>query len=367
MSDSQLMVRQWLILKTLASRTPGVTVAELANEFHVSLKTVRRDLDVLRMAGFPLEETAGEFNRKSWRLQPTAAKFDLVFQYDEALALSFSQRFLEPLAGTYFGDAVQRAFRKIRASVGKNVLRYLDKMSSVLQQTMRGVGDYSRKAEIIDELMVGIEDQKVVMITYQSAQATEPATYAIHPYGLMYHRGSLYLVGFAPRHGALRHWKIDRVVSAERRDSPFERPEEFDLQKHFADSFGIYHGDQQIKVRIRFAPSVARFVTESTWHPSQQLTPQPDGGLLAEFELSSTVEIKSWALSFGAAAEVLEPAELRTEIADDLITMMKKYNAGSAQPSTPGKGEFISGGIGGGISGGKQPVARMKSPPQKER
>jgi hypothetical protein len=47
--------------------------------------------------------------------------------------------------------------------------------------------------------------------------------------------------------------------------------------------------------------------------------------------------------------------------------MMNKYNAGSAQPSTPGKGEFISGGIGGGISGGKQPVARMKSPPQKER
>jgi hypothetical protein len=79
------------------------------------------------------------------------------------------------------------------------------------------------------------------------------------------------------------------------------------------------------------------------------------------------VEIKSWALSFGAAAEVLEPTELRTEIADDLKQMMEKYNAGSAQPSSPSIGEAISGGIGGGISGGKQPVARMKSPPQKER
>ncbi len=330
MSDSQLIVRQWLMLKMLASHGPGVTIAELATEFHVSVKTVRRDLDVLRLAGFPLEETTGPFNRKSWRLEPTAARFDLAFRYDEALALSIAQRFLEPLAGTYFGDAVQRAFRKIRASVGRNVLRYLDKMTGAMHQTTRGVSDYSRKAEIIDDLLVGIEDQTEVLITYQSMQATEPVTYGIHPYGLTYHRGSLYLVGFAPHHGELRHWKVDRIARAERGESSFERPEDFDLQQHFAPSFGIYHGDQQIKVRIRFAPSVARFVTESIWHPSQQLTPQPDGALLAEFELSSTVEIKSWALSFGAAAEVLEPAELREQIAEEIRLLFSTYNSNTS-------------------------------------
>jgi hypothetical protein len=41
-----------------------------------------------------------------------------------------------------------------------------------------------------------------------------------------------------------------------------------------------------------------RYVQESNWHASQQLTPQNDGSLIAEFQLSGIEEIKSWVLSF---------------------------------------------------------------------
>lgn len=40
------------------------------------------------------------------------------------------------------------------------------------------------------------------------------------------------------------------------------------------------------RIQVRFAPSVAQYVREAKWHPSQRPTPQRDGSLLAEFELA---------------------------------------------------------------------------------
>jgi len=51
--------------------------------------------------------------------------------------------------------------------------------------------------------------------------------------------------------------------------------------------------------KVRFSPTVARYVREKTWQRSQKLTPQPTAGLLAEFRLRSTEELKSWVLTFG--------------------------------------------------------------------
>ena len=41
--------------------------------------------------------------------------------------------------------------------------------------------DYSKKAEIIDQLLIGMEDRRAVFITYQSLRATESITYDTYP------------------------------------------------------------------------------------------------------------------------------------------------------------------------------------------
>jgi predicted DNA-binding transcriptional regulator YafY len=103
----------------------------------------------------------------------------------------------------------------------------------------------------------------------------------------------------------------------------FQPYRDFDAAAHLAASFGIYDGDGDVTVVVRFLPAVARYVEEARWHKSQVLTPQRDGSLLARFRLSSTVEIKSWLLSFGANALVLEPAELRAAIAAELEHLLE--------------------------------------------
>lgn len=331
MADQLPLVRQWVLLRTLCSRHYGVTIKDMIHELGVSEKTIRRDLETFQAAGFPLKEVVGEFGRKKWHIDAGKAEPGLNFAYDEAIALYLGRRFLEPLAGTVFWEAAQRAFKKIRATLGADALKYIDQFGTMFHQTMVGANDYTKKADLIDELMVGIEDRKAVFITYQSLRATEPVTYDIYPYGLIYHRGALYLVGRSPQREEICHWKVSRIEAAEVTQVPFQRPKEFDLQQHLAKSFGVYHGDGDVKIVVRFASAVARYVSESNWHESQKLMQQKDGSLVAEFQLSDTEEIKRWIMSFGQHAVVMEPESLKEEIVVELNSLLAAY---SQKPGT---------------------------------
>ena len=331
MSNDAPLLRQWSMLTALGSRRLGLTIREMAEELGVHVKTIRRDLETFRSVGFPLEETTGERGRKTWRIKTQNGQPEMSFAFDEALALYLGRRFLQPLAGTHLGEAASRAFQKVRACLGSSATKYVDQMAGRLYFSAAGDSDYSQKAELLDRLLIGVEERKATHIVYQSQRATDPVTYEVFPYGIAWHRGSLYLVAFSRDHKELRHFKVDRIEEVEISAFPFQMPADFDLQQHLANSFGVYHGAGDERVKVRFAHEVARFVQEKRWHPSQQLTEQRDGSLIAEFRLSSLVEIKSWILSFGRHAEVLAPKDLRDTVRDELLSALEKY-----EPSNSG-------------------------------
>src|SRR5947208_13310295 len=102
--DGSSLRRQWILLRTLLSRHYGLTVREMAAEVGVADKTIRRDLEAFRGAGFLLDETVGEYGRKTWRLRPEVSSPPLSFGFEEAVALYLGRRLLEPLAGTVFWE-----------------------------------------------------------------------------------------------------------------------------------------------------------------------------------------------------------------------------------------------------------------------
>jgi proteasome accessory factor B len=143
------------------------------------------------------------------------------------------------------------------------------------------------------------------------------------------------LYGHSPDHGEPRTWKVDRISDVGLTDIHFQRPDDAQIDLQLSGSFGIFSGQGDIRVRIRFAPTSARYVSEKRMHASQKVALQPDGSALVEFRLSSLVEIKAWILSFGPAAEVLEPAELRAAIASDLREMQALYRKKQKTTSNP--------------------------------
>lgn len=323
--DETCLRRQWSLLRALSVARRGLTLRQMAAELGVTERTIRRDMDVFRTVGFPLEEEVGDFGRKAWRIGASDGRPPLAFTFDEAAALHLGHRLLEPLAGTFFWQASRNAFQKIRAALGSEVLEYLDGFAGIFHQTGIGLGDYAAKAELIDALVVAAEDGMEVGLLYRSEGESESSRRGVHPYGVVCHRGALYLVALDAERGRVKHYKVDRIEDAEVLARAFARPEGFDLAAHMASAFGIYRGGEPTTVKVRFAPAAARYVRESRRHESQRLTTLPDGGVLAEFTVSGTEEIKRWVLGFGAKAVVLEPEGLRREVMEELGALLSTY------------------------------------------
>jgi predicted DNA-binding transcriptional regulator YafY len=136
----------------------------------------------------------------------------------------------------------------------------------------------------------------------------------------------LYVVGLDHKSGEVRTFAIDRIRRIETTDHRFGAPADFDFDRYIGSSFGVI-AEPATPVCIRFAPDWATHIEERTWHPSQHLESEPDGSLLLRMEVGGLQELRSWVLSFGSKAEVLEPTSLRNEVIRELETAVANYDA----------------------------------------
>lgn len=325
--------RQWQLFQLLCQER-GYTVQELAKYFRVSDKTVRRDLELLVEAGIELEEQTGEYGRKSYRAAFVAKAGQLHFGWDQALAIALAPQFLLPFAGTPLYQSMKEAAEKVLSLISEKGREYVRRMAASMFWTYCGMPNPAGKwRSAVDVLTLALEDRHIVKLTYQSNRRRQPAVYFVHPYGFIVHRQSLYLVGYSEQHGAVRHFKLTRVINAELTPSPAVIPPDFDMREHLSGSLGVFGSSGRPRtIRIRFSPNVARYVSESVWHSSQRFDWTPEGGLILELELSDTTELKSWVLSFGSHAEVLEPEELRREVEEELRAALGRYARRPVRP-----------------------------------
>ena len=326
MSESPQLIRQWQLLRLLEASKSGYTVQQLMSETEMSDKTIRRDLKVLQ-AAFPISTSVGERGAKRWKMKPLAAQFG--FSVTDLLSIHMSRQFLEPLAGTPFWEGHRNVQRKVKGALGDEALRLIEKISEKLTATAVGASDYRQRGELVDDLMFAVEERRITLMVYQSMQATEPVEQEVYPLGMAFHRGSLYLIAWSSRREEVRTYKVDRIDSVNVQNLKYgnQVPADFSLTDWLTGSFGVYRSGRQPlqTIRVHFNRHAARYVAESNWHPSQKLSPQKNGSLIAEFELPDTLEIKRWIMSFGPAATILAPPALVEEIRSDLIQQQENY------------------------------------------
>lgn len=323
------LIRQWKLLKILVRLRYGATMQDLCTELEVGRRTVQRDLDVLREVGFPLTYRTGPHGAKRWFLDPDReAVPNLTFNITEAIALYLGRQMLAPLGKTDLGQAAEAAFRKIRRLLDKPALEYFARLPSLVYVKPPRLSNGAQGGDVWDALTVGVEDGQVVRITYQTAQPKAPYTAEVHPYGLVYHEAGWYLIALDPARDGIRHYKVDRVLAAEVTKRSFTRPAGFSLKDHLAKSFGIFQPEAEVRAVVRVRPPLAATAAEARWHPSQQVERHPDGSVTLSFRLGGTEELKRWVQSFGPHAEVLEPAALRQEMAEELRAAADQYDDG---------------------------------------
>jgi predicted DNA-binding transcriptional regulator YafY len=168
-------------------------------------------------------------------------------------------------------------------------------------------------------------DRRQVELRYRAASG-DVTERIICPYFLEVSRSepASYIIAYDELRGALRTFKLERVVGATTLDQTYTIPDSFDPYTHLASAWGVMD-DAEVQVRLRFSPSVSARVKESIWHHSQRVDDLPDGGCELSMRVGGTREMRSWVLGWGAEVEVLEPEALRSEVLEHAQRMLGLY------------------------------------------
>ena len=153
------VIRQWKILKTIEAGR-WTNVATLAREHGVTERTIRRDLEALQEAGFPLYDERRD-GKKVWRLiEGYQQRLTQSFTLSELAALFFSRNMLSFLGGAPFAQDLESAFAKISEALPRRSLPYLERIQELFSTRPDPWKDYSRKQDVIAGLIDAILHQR---------------------------------------------------------------------------------------------------------------------------------------------------------------------------------------------------------------
>jgi predicted DNA-binding transcriptional regulator YafY len=317
------VIRQWRILKRIEAGR-YTTAQDLADEHGVTERTIRRDIEALQEAGFPLYDERSE-GRKVWRLiEGYRQRLTQTFTLAELSALYFSKNLMAFLGGSPFATDLEAAFGKIKEALPARSLPYLERIQELFLARPDPWKDYSKKKEVIAELVDAVLHQRRAQIAYFSFNSKKTKTYTVDPYRLVYWHGGLYLYARAAEYKEVRTFAVERIQSIEVSEETFEVPADFNPSEYAKGAFGIAGGKPEL-VEIAFDPSAAVYIRERVWHESQELAEGKDGSVVVRMNVAPGAELKQWVKGFLPHVKVLKPASLRAEIARDIEDARKKF------------------------------------------
>jgi predicted DNA-binding transcriptional regulator YafY len=321
------LTRQWKIIRLLESRKRGLTAAELSSELETAQRTIYRDLEAIQEAGFPVYTDRKE-KRSYWKLiEGFKTDLPLPVTATELMSLHISQDILKVFEGTVFQESIESLLKKVKTSLPKETIRYLDNLSGRLRVGFGPAKDYGSFKEMIAQASDAAARNKQVAIVYKAASTGRESTRRIDPYQVWAMNGSFYLIGLCHLRNAVRTFAMDRIKKLVVLDDSFHFPKEFSLEDYLQTAFRVMRGDSQT-VKVWFGPGAAQVVRERIWHPTQEIREQPDGSLVITLEVPINYEITSWIMGFGSAAKVLGPTSLQKRIQEEHQAAAQRYGAG---------------------------------------
>ncbi len=334
-------VRQLKVLRKLEGRRTN-TIPKLAADLGVTERTIRRDLDALQLAGFPIYDERAD-GAVFWRIDGTPSRTleRHALTFSELCALYASRALIESAAGSEFLADLQRAFDKLGAAFTPKMKKLVDEMPQMIRAkavgAKRGGHDvYTTTSRLLESVL----QRQVVAMRYHSHASDRVKEYVVHPYRIVYAQGGLYLMAFVPAYKELRTFAIERVKRLSPQKETFSPLPAFESDP-FSDSMGVHHGPT-VKVQLRFGRKVAESVREHRWHPSQQFKDRADGSVVMTLQVSDDYALRTWILGFGHAVRVLAPPSLVEWAVEEYDAARQQYAGGrtttadlDAQPALP--------------------------------
>ncbi|MBS0124184.1 helix-turn-helix transcriptional regulator [Thetidibacter halocola] len=300
------------------ARYGGVTLDDIVAEFEVDRRTAQRMTKALEET-FPACETdTAPDRRKYWRLpRPDLRQAaQTMLQARELTALEQSIRRATRDGDTRDAQTLTRLRDRLLAATPGSQARRIEADAEALLEAQgfasRPGPRLRERYDLLALIAEALQAPWQLHLTYAGARDNAPRERVIEPYGLILGTRR-YLVARVPGSDTqLRHFRLDRIETAQIGKASFARDPDFDLAAHTERAFGSFHAEAEYgEVVWRFAPHAAEVARAFQFHPRQEMTDDPDGALTVRFQASGHLEMAWHLYQWGDSVEVLAPEALR--------------------------------------------------------
>jgi predicted DNA-binding transcriptional regulator YafY len=307
-----------LVATVLLMQSRGqVTAAELAAELGISVATARRDLEALSAAGVPVYPQPGRGG--GWQLVG-GARTDLSgLTAAEAQALFL---LAGPAAST--APEVKSGLRKLVRALPSTFRADAEAAADAVLIDSAGWGESDKEPPaLVRELQTAVVRRRKVRLSY-AGRSGPPSQRLIDPWGLVDKDDIWYLIAGTPN--GRRTFRANRIVEAVVTDQPAERPDDFQLAQAWQEV--VAEMEQRRSLVQATVLIEGRFVPVLQSHYGRHcevLGTWDDGRVRVRVGSHIARSIAEQLAGWGNAVEVLEPEEVRSELARIGAELVQRY------------------------------------------
>jgi hypothetical protein len=279
-----------------------VTANELAEKYEVSIRTIYRDIDVLSSAEIPIYTTQG----KGGGIE-IADDFVLKKSF---LSENEQEQILIALKGL---ELTNKEYEN--ELLTKLIALFKTKNTNWIEVDFTNWQRSKSYDELFKDIKSAIINKNIVRFIYFSSNKKETSR-KVKPIRLLFKGWDWYVYAFCLLRNDFRYFKLSRIKEFEILPNSFE--DDFDsivLKKEM-------EYEETVFVKVKFDRKMAFRVYDEV---SSAIEEDEDGNLYATAELPNDYNLYNYILSYGDAAEVLEPKEIRDKIKNTINIMAKKY------------------------------------------
>lgn len=299
-----------------------VTKRELADEFNVTLDTIKNyvselklyfNVDIKNDGKRYIIKDGGDF--EDLKNDNKISTDDLISADDVILVISALIQ--------------SNAFMETKMSIIRNSLlkalppKEAKKLKDMLVFDRTGDGKDRMVEENVKKIRSAIAKEKKISFSYKDYD-DNIKRYTMIPYSFACDLGKYYIIGKRDDTKTLKHMRIDRIITLDVTDVEGKKEEKFNVYNYLKKTWYMF-GGEETKVVVRFLKKCKKLVLERNMSFGRVIR-EDDEYFDYEFICNGTGGIRIWLMGLGGEAEVLEPESLRNEIKKSVEEMMKIYS-----------------------------------------
>jgi len=294
----------------------------LAKHLGVSEKTIQRDIEFMKFE----YDAPIEFDKKHLGFFYTDQNFrmnPLTVDASDFLAVAVTEKVLEQYKNTPYAKYFKNFYKKI-ANIYEGKLSVniadIDNILSFYIGPVRYVSE-----DVMNTTERALRENIRCKMTYITGYTGAVSERLIDIYHLKNYNGNWYIIGYCYKAKKIKVFALSRIKEIKLTNQHFNVPDDFSIEKYFANSFGIFESDKLYDVKLKIMNESVRYIKEKKGHSSEKITDQIDGSIILEYRVNNLTELFFFVLSLGRNCEVIAPKELREQVIDELKGALKNY------------------------------------------